>query len=67
MIIRRVGLYTLISFLVFLVMVPLLWMVSISLRSNVEVFSIPLNLLPVSPNLDAYKQIFGKPDMIRLF
>ncbi|WP_240415233.1 carbohydrate ABC transporter permease [Paenibacillus periandrae] len=64
---RRVGLYALISLLTFLVMVPLLWMLSVSLRTNVQVFSIPLNLLPPSPDLDAYKQIFAKPDMIRLF
>jgi multiple sugar transport system permease protein len=64
---RRIGLYTLISLLTFIVMVPLLWMVSVSLRTNVQVFSIPLNLFPPSPSLDAYRDIFSKPDMIRLF
>ncbi|OAS82744.1 MULTISPECIES: carbohydrate ABC transporter permease [Metabacillus] len=64
---KRIGYYFLLIFMTFLVLSPLLWMLSISLRRNVEVFSIPLQLIPVEPVLEAYVKIFQNPELFKLF
>lgn len=61
------GTYPLIIVLLFIVLIPLLWMISISLRSNLEVFSIPLKLISDHPTLDAFRAILQNSDMVRLF
>jgi len=63
----RVGYYSVLSLLTFVVLGPFFWMVSVAMRSNVEVFSIPLRLFPANPTFDAFVRIFQVPDMFRLF
>lgn len=64
---KTLGLYGIIALLIFIVLIPMVWMLSIALRSNLEVFAIPLKLLPGSPTLDAFRSILQNPDMVRLF
>lgn len=63
----RLGYYGTVSFLTFIILIPFFWMISVSLRSNVEVFTVPLSLLPVNPTLEAYRKIMQNSDLIRLF
>ena len=46
---------------------PVLWMLSCSLKSNTEIFSIPPRILPESFTLDAYHAIFSSPMKVRFF
>lgn len=50
-----------------IVLLPIAWMVSISLRHNTEVFSMPLRWIPENINLDAFRAVLQNPDMTRLF
>ena len=44
---------------------PIFWMVSVSLRANVDVFRSPLQWVPLHPTADAYAQIFSDPQLLR--
>lgn len=46
---------------------PILWMLSSSLKSNTEIFSLPPRLIPKDFTLSAYVSIFTDPVKIRFF
>lgn len=46
---------------------PVLWMLSCSIKSNTEIFSIPPKLLPREFTLKAYDAIFSSPMKVRFF
>lgn len=67
MLLKKWSLYGLIALLIFIVLIPMFWMLSIAMRTNLEVFSIPLKLIPDHPTFDAFRQILQNSDMVRLF
>ena len=46
---------------------PVLWMLSCSIKSNTEIFSVPPRLVPKTVTLEAYNAIFSSPTKIRFF
>jgi multiple sugar transport system permease protein len=46
---------------------PIFWMLSVSLRPNRGIFSIPPNLLPPEFTTEAYARILGTPEYLRAF
>lgn len=46
---------------------PFFWMISSSLKNNVEAFATPPTLLPKHPTLDNYRHVFQAMDIPRLF
>ncbi len=46
---------------------PVLWMLVSSIKSNMEIFSLPPRLLPKQVTMDAYQAIFSNPVKIRFF
>ena len=46
---------------------PVLWMLSCSIKSNTEIFSLPPKLLPKVFTLKAYHAIFSSPMKVRFF
>ncbi len=69
---RRIDPLTVLAYLgLFLGLVfacfPVLWMVSSSLKSNTEIFSLPPTLVPREITLQAYQSIFGDAVKLRFF
>lgn len=58
----RVGNYALMLFFVVLMASPLLWMFISSIKTNQESTAWPPTLLPQSPTLDAYRDLFNVSD-----
>jgi ABC-type glycerol-3-phosphate transport system permease component len=59
-----------IAFLLLLVVfniVPILWMVSVSLKSETDIYSLPVRLLPRIPVLRNYVDVLGDIRMLRFF
>lgn len=46
---------------------PVLWMLSCSIKSNTEIFSLPPKLIPKVVTLKAYHAIFSSPMKVRFF
>lgn len=46
---------------------PIAWMVTVSLRPNGEIFTVPPRWLPSTPTLDAYAQLVGSSTYVRFF
>ncbi len=46
---------------------PIAWMVTVSLRPNGEIFTVPPRWLPPSPTLEAYAQLVGSTAYVRFF
>ena len=46
---------------------PVLWMLTCSIRSNTEIFSIPPKIIPKTITLTAYHAIFSSPVKVRYF
>lgn len=46
---------------------PFFWMISSSLKNNVEAFATPPTLLPKHPTLENYRHVFENMDVPRLF
>jgi multiple sugar transport system permease protein len=46
---------------------PFFWMISSSLKNNVEAFATPPTLLPKHPTLENYRHVFQNMDVPRLF
>ncbi|MFC4302462.1 MULTISPECIES: carbohydrate ABC transporter permease [Paenibacillaceae] len=64
---NQVSTYLTIVVLGSILMVPIAWMISIAFRSNPDVFSMPLQLIPEHPTLDAFRTVFGNKSLLRLF
>jgi multiple sugar transport system permease protein len=55
---KSVFIYTLLIFGSFVMLFPFIWMVSTSLKTPMEVFS--LNIIPENPTLDNYHRVLGE-------
>ena len=58
--------YIFISIAALTMVVPLLWMVSTSLKSNQLILRMPPRMIPEEPNLDSYIQLFRLFPMMRM-
>jgi len=64
---RKKGLlYILLSLAALTMIVPLLWMISTSLKSNQYILKMPPRIIPEEPTLDSYKQLFDLFPMLRM-
>lgn len=68
---RRIGSKALVYILLFCGVIfasfPILWLISISMRANGEVFATPPSFIPKVITLEAYRKIFSNPEKIRFF
>jgi multiple sugar transport system permease protein len=64
---QKASVYLSLIVLTSIILLPIGWMVSISARDNMDVFKMPLQLIPQNSNLDAFRAVLGNPDMVRLF
>ncbi|MHB1413682.1 MAG: carbohydrate ABC transporter permease [Chloroflexota bacterium] len=67
---RKIGnmvVYVLLSLASVFSLFPIFWMASVSLRPNMEIFTIPPAWLPVTFTTEVYQQIFNTPQYIRMF
>lgn len=55
------------ALLLFVFLIPLLWMVSTALKSNSEIFSYPPKLISLSPDWTIWSQILTDPQISRFF
>lgn len=46
---------------------PVIWMISVSLKTKSEIFSLPVTLLPKSFALENYSEVLKDPRMVRYF
>jgi multiple sugar transport system permease protein len=63
--ITRTGVYILLGAVTFITLLPLIWMLSASLKNDVEVFSIPIRWIPENPAWENYAAIWRKIDFAR--
>jgi multiple sugar transport system permease protein len=58
----RIGAYILLAAISFVTLLPLVWMLSSSLKYDTDVFSIPIRWIPLSPVWNNYVRIWQKID-----
>jgi multiple sugar transport system permease protein len=63
----RILTYTALSIASCLVAFPVVWMLAMSVRTNMEIFALPPSLIPKQFILDAYRQVFQSPTYLRFF
>jgi ABC-type glycerol-3-phosphate transport system permease component len=63
----RVLVYAWLFVAMFIILFPLLWIVSTSLKGEAEVYRWPPTLIPDSPNFDAYSRIWALKNFSRFF
>lgn len=59
-IIGNIGFYIIVGLLSVIVLIPFFWMISTSLKSKGALMSLPIQWIPKSPTLDAYKKVFTR-------
>jgi ABC-type glycerol-3-phosphate transport system permease component len=59
--------YLALAFVAFLVLLPLFWMVSTSLKTQPEVFRAPIEWIPPNPRFENYPNSYGTHDFTRFF
>jgi multiple sugar transport system permease protein len=64
---QKASVYLSLIVLTSIILLPIGWMISIAIRDNTDVFKMPLQLIPESPNLNAFRAVLANPDMVRLF
>jgi multiple sugar transport system permease protein len=64
---QRMVIYFLLLLSAAFALTPILWMASISIRQNVEIFRIPPALLPPTFTLEAFQTIFTTPQYLSMF
>ncbi|WP_416147386.1 carbohydrate ABC transporter permease [Salipaludibacillus sp. HK11] len=47
--------------------IPVIWMISTSLKNRGDIFTMPPEFIPSSPTFDNYVRIFGESDIVRGF
>lgn len=57
--IRLIIFYIILSMIAFLVIIPFLWMISASFKSNEAIQTIPIRWIPEEPTLEGYRSILG--------
>jgi multiple sugar transport system permease protein len=63
--VARTGVYILLTAVVFITLLPLIWMLSASLKTDMEVFSVPVRWIPENPAWNNYRAIWQKIDFAR--
>jgi multiple sugar transport system permease protein len=63
--IARAGVYILLAVVVLITLLPLIWMLSASLKTDLEVFSTPVRWIPENPAWSNYQAIWRKIDFAR--
>jgi multiple sugar transport system permease protein len=63
--ISRTGLYLLLTAVVLITLLPLIWMLSSSLKNDIDVFSVPIRWIPEKPVWSNYTAIWQKIDFAR--
>lgn len=63
----RVATYALLTVSTVLFLVPIVWMVSTSLKSTANVFDLPIEWIPTDPQFGNYPESLGKYDFPRFF
>jgi multiple sugar transport system permease protein len=63
--IARTGVYILLTVVIIITLLPLIWMLSASLKTDVEVFSVPVRWIPENPAWNNYRAIWQKIDFAR--
>jgi len=56
--------YVLTGIAMLVILFPLFWMVSVSLKSDAEQFASPPTLLPIAPTLDSYVKLFDATNFV---
>lgn len=59
------GYYVISALIAIVSMIPFLWMISTSLKSQGAIMTIPIQWIPENPNLDAYVDVFSKFNFLR--
>ena len=59
--------YILLLFFAFVALLPLIWMISASLKNSAEVFSIPMKWIPETFRWENYKSIWNKVPLLTYF
>ena len=59
--------YLVLAVLSVFVLFPVFWMLSISFRSNIDVFKYPLQILPNNPTIEAYLKVWKNPKIMTYF
>jgi multiple sugar transport system permease protein len=62
---KRAGIYILLAIITALTLLPLVWMMSSSLKYDTDVFSVPIQWIPKSPVWSNYIRIWEKIDFAR--
>ncbi|MDR1099035.1 MAG: carbohydrate ABC transporter permease [Treponema sp.] len=63
--ISRTGLYILLTAVTIITLLPLIWMLSSSLKNDIDVFSVPIRWIPEKPAWSNYSAIWQKIDFAR--
>lgn len=63
----RILVYALMIFLALLFMLPLLWMLSTSLKPKAQLFTLPLRWIPQTWSLESYQKLFDNAPISRWF
>ncbi|MEG0504804.1 MAG: carbohydrate ABC transporter permease [Raoultibacter sp.] len=63
-ILGKVFLYLLVVIIAIYALLPVLWGLSTSFKTEVEVYSLTPSFIPNNPTLDNYRQVFGDQDMM---
>lgn len=64
---NQFGTYSSLTVLSIVVLFPILWMISISLRDNKDVFTIPPKWIPTNPSFQAFIDVFNNPDLMIMY
>ena len=64
---RTVGWFLLSMLAVVILLFPIYWMLTTSLKPNAEVFKYPPTFLPRQPTLEAYGRVLGDKEYIRYY
>ena len=59
--------YLLLTLITIVVTIPILWMISVSLRKNTEVFTVPPKVFPPAASFEAYSSVLSNPDYLGFF
>ena len=62
-----VASYVILAIAAFLFLLPLIWMLSTSLKVHTQVFAQPIEWIPSNPVFSNYPEAFGKADFTRFF
>ncbi len=66
-ILTRVAVHTILLVLSFMALIPVLWMISSSLKASTEVFTTPIQWVPTTPRWQNYNDIFARAPLWTYF